>query len=47
MDELSKVIKVLLKRVPYELFLQDQVNSMALDMELFDKAVNSLFSESQ
>lgn len=43
MDELSKVIKVLLKRVPYELFLQDQVNSMALDMELFDKAVNSYF----
>ena len=45
MDELSKIITILLKRVPYELFLKDQVNSMALDMDIFEKAVNCYFQE--
>lgn len=40
MDQLSKVLKVLLKRMPYEPFLKNEIDCMPIDKELFYKAVH-------
>lgn len=40
MDELSKVLKVLLKRMPYELLIRNKLDCMALEKNILNKAVH-------
>lgn len=41
MDKLSKILKVLLKRVPYEPFLKNELDCMAIDKGILNKSVHS------
>lgn len=41
MDELSKVLRVLLKRMPYELFMKNELDCMAIDRDVLNKAVHA------
>lgn len=44
MDKLSKVLKVLMREMPYEPFLNNEVDCMAVDLELLKRAVRSILS---
>lgn len=41
MDKLSKILEILLKRMPYEPFLKNELDCMAVDKKIMNKSIHS------